>query len=904
MAFATEIASLSQPRTPSATQLRIPPPGSSPETLRAFLDRQINYESPIRIERMRTWELARLMYANLQWLEEDLSWGSDPTHSPFLRPMQVTGADWFPMPVCNELTPAIQNDVVRLVQRGTRGHVRADDSDPRKVRAAKVGWDVLNDRLRSLDWAPKDHDWCHQISLYGTGVLKAWVDFDSTRTVPLPLKGALQCPECDFKLASPDVEDDDLESVMGMAEDDIMVGRPPRAGVETAYENDVPTFSASVTRCLTCPAAPAAPLLVPFEPPVEALSSRPDDYFGRPLYEDVPLVDVDLRVVPTYDYFPQNNGVGRIADFQERAEAHIETLEWIRAHYANGVHVKADNPWSMLRWHPLLGGSYTYGGSPLSDPTLYKNHAVVKEFHCGPYLDENGEFQRRGRSIVMANNVVLLDGDYLIPSRLDPERTIKRCVYLPVQWDLRDGLSWGLSCAELLMPTQVRINVRLSQVETVRHLWANPRILAEEGADLMFQGGAELGDYQGSVLIYRPQVGGEAPTLFPTVQLDGRWVEEHRIDVQNMKDNAGIQDADVGQPPGGGSSPWAASALMFLGQRATIRRQDRLARIRDARQRLFSYILEVVHEFYREPRYYRVRGRNDRWDVKSFRGTDLLGQTSVVIDEQAVQDDVATRALIVGQAVSTGGLTPSSASDKRKINAYLGLPSDINEEENLQVEVAEEEWFAFRDEGTMPAVKVHDDSHQIHFQQHQADWLRDDCRQMRDEVDWNQVELALEGWEVEFDALLAKEAEFRVAPPSPQPPPVVFGPTGPTPESVAAQLQWRTDEVAAQVLASLPKALELRLHAVWLNTLEARLPELSADLQRFAVVEKLLRFHAHKIAHMRVMQQQMMGAAPTPAPVAGPSTPEGTVPGLGQEAVPGGGAGPGTGTAGGEGAVV
>lgn len=899
----------------------------TPANLRHFLDRVLQRDTSYRIERFRTWEQARHYKLNDQWIEADYT--DDPTRTPFWKPIEVDQSNWMPMPVRNHMVAPLQNEKSRLVGSGSRPYVRVEDDNPKSEKAAKIGRDVLMDRLEKHHWIEMEDEGCDGLVSYGTWVMKAYWDIDFTKTVKIPITSGVKCPSCDFRLADPSIPEKDVRGKL--LDPDFQSRVEIRTTADPNNNLVPPKFKVKATHCLTCqPVAPApmmdgetgepmldelmqpvmsegqpVPELQPFVPTDEE-AKREFDAYKRPLGEDVSIGDTGLRNVPVFDYFPQNGGLQVSArTCEEHGEEHIESLEWIRAHYKNGDKVTAEDAEELMRWHPIVGGSAHFfagvGGEP--DPSLLANHARVREFHKEPYLElTDGKVKKNlGRSIIMAGNVVLLDADYLIPSETSPGEYIPRVVYDSVPWELRDGELWGVGAAEFLFSIQDSINTRRSQVEDARHRFGSPKLLAVDGMDLMYAGFTDTG-YNSDIWYYRPVEGAaqQKPEPFGNEQMSQEWVREEEMDVEAAAQIVGTMDVEIGNVPAGVT---AASAMMFMGEKASERRKTRIARILSMKRRIFSALLVYIHEFYREKRYYHVRGKNDRWGVKSFMGTDLLGQTNVIVEEEPAYNlkQFQREAIKDGMAAVPPTITADTAGAKRKINKAWGIPTEINEDQNRQVELAEEEWMRYYEEGTVPVVKMREDVHQIHYETHVLDWLGEDAGRLRDDVDWNQIELALWGWDEDYDALVATEQRLKLNPPPAQPLQVAPGPDGQIPPGAQEQMNamWQQDMQQQQQIAALPKAPELRMMIVFTKRLE-QVQLLGQDPERDKTVTDLLRWKAHFETHYRIAQAQTqaaMGGTAIPQAPGGPETPAGMVPGGRGPTMPGPGAGPGASTA-------
>lgn len=899
----------------------IPPKGASPDVLSHFLDHVLAKDTAYRIRRFRTWEKVRNYIQGDQWLETDYT--EDPTRSPFWKPIEMDAASWTPTPVQNEMIAPIQNEAARLMGQGSRPYVRPDNDDPKTAKACKVGKDVLLDRLEKVGWTELEYEGSFNLALFGTWIVRSSWEIDFTKCVTVP-RQALRCEACGTTLASPAIPDDQVETLLERddAVEATAVPDPANPLVPARYK-------ARAKGCFTCPprteavtqllpepgpdGLPAtAPVLdeigqpivrnlgpVPLRPymPTDEEAKSGADFFGRRLGEEVALGDTELRNVSVYDYFPQNGGLGVNArTCQEHGEEHVESLDWISARYVNGYLVEAEDPSVLMRWHPIVGGSHFYfGGGMGPDRGVFDHHSRVREWHKEPWM-ENGK-RNKGRSIVMAGRVVLVDGDYLIESKRSPGRYLKRAYYDSIPWEIREKELWGLGAAELITSNQDNINTTKAQVQDVRHAWGSPKIMAVEGMDLTYAGFADTG-YNSDIWYYRPVDGvQQQPEPFGNQQMDTNWTQEIDREVDAIARIVGTMDVEIGNDPGFD----AASALMFMGEKAAERRKPRIARLRAMKRRLYRDQLERIHEFYREKRYYSVKGRNGRDQVRAFMGEDLLGQTDVQLEDEPFYDVRMASRLNLKTAFELGSLVVDTEHDKREINKILDVPREINEQKNVQIESAQNEWIRFMEEDRHPVIKQREDSHLLHYETHVLDWMGEEAQQLKDACDWDQVELALWGWEDEFLLLQETEDDLKLNPPlDPTQGPPPLDPEG-RPDVAAAQhavemYQARVQQ--QQEIAALPKPIELRLLALWTRILD-KSPLVQVDPVR----KRLLRWKAHFEGHYQLarLDAQKAAATPMPAPPGSPETPQGLLPSAGAPTVPGAGTGPGVETAAGGG---
>jgi hypothetical protein len=869
----------------------IPNQGANASTLRDFLDHVTKPDTIHRVRRFSLWEKARLYYQSDQWLQRDL--GTDATRSPFWKPLEVDPDEWMPMPVRNEMAGPIRHEVSRLVGTGHRPYIRIDRETPEANRAAALGKDVLQDKLDKLRWPEKEFEGTLHSVQYGTWVQKWGIEHDYTKPERKPVTTAMRCPVCQATLSSvilpkgtavgPGVERREIPRSDPYEEPEVEIRATgcPRCQVAPVLETSIDEETGeTLVGDTPGPPNPLEPYLPSEEEARESL-----DLYGRPLGQDLPCVDVFLRNVSVYDFFPENSGIdARLGEVLEVAECHVESLDWIRAHYKNGREVKPMDPQEIFRWHPLNCSEYE-----ALDPNLFDHHSEVREWHKQPWLEEDPKTKtfalNRGRSIVMAGDTVLLDGDLMIESQINPGTYLPRVTYDWVAWEPRDRELFGISGSEWMFDDQDSINVRNSQVQYARHKFGNPNLLAPDGADLSFKGFADTG-YSSDIWYYKSDPNNDKPERLSGEQLGPAWVQEENLDLDSIQRRMGTMEVEQGDAP---KDVTAASALMFLGEKAAEGRKSRIMRYREFKRRMYKGILELIHEFYRDEHYYHVRDRNDRWAVRSFKGTDLLGQTNVQLEDESAYDLRMLRNEAIKEGLDRRIINADDFESKRRIARHLEIPMEINEDQNLQADAAEAESMAMLSDGEEPIIDQRLDYHLIHFQVHTLSLMNDRFRAMASACQWRRLKLALWDWEEQYEQIRATEMALKMNPPGDQPPQPE---QSPSPEMDSPELKAMQDEVyskqvdawqrakeAEAKIAAMPKAVELRLMNLWQGMLGQAGITVPPESQE--QVSFLMRFEAHMQGHYLLAKQQAeaaQGGAQLPAAPGGDATATGMMP--------------------------
>lgn len=889
---------------------------ADPNRLHAFMESIFRPDYPYRIGVRRLLNRARLYRAGVQWLEPVLDDGYMMADWQVLQQDDLNG---IPMPVQNEIFPLVTREAALLTKVGERPYIRPNRDDPETAKAAQFAKDILIAENEEVGWHDIEREGGTHCATYGTWWLASWMDYDYTKTTRVPIEGGLKCPEpgCDVTFAGARLEDDEAAKIAevspwsvqpGAAENDpATIARCPRC-LEHTERGMVPSFSESGLVAGTQPGmvkAPGAPKLVPFIPSEDqALTGQ--DFLGRPLGDDVPIGQAAVENISPFDANPNPSSQGvdtNSRNWEEFAWACPRSLDWIRSRFPkNGWKVKPEQGHEIWRNHPVLGGLGS-GGITIGGPDMFQNHALVKIFVKKPYMaleqDEDGikteegspglARKNQGRLIIEANHVVLLDADLMVESQVTPGEYLSRIHFDWAWWEQRDREAHGIGMVELLWSQQDSINTNKSQQMDARHRFANPKWLAEDGVEFDYKGGAGS-NYNSDFLIWtRSTKEQQPPREFQGMTIPNSVFSEFTNDIEACPRIVLAAEVEGGEPPGGVE---AYSALLLLAQKAADTRKPRTERIRDMKQRVFRHRLQLVQEFYREPRLMRMRGANDKWSVKEFEGMDLQGQVDVQFDVEPVIDVGIVRREGIQLGIKLGTIVPDTAPAKWRLNKALEIPNDINEDSNQQVQHAENEAIAWlADDEDWPLINESGDSDQIHWDVHKEALQQEKWRELAKACQWKRAQIALWGWEEEFLGLLAMEAQFKVAPPT-EPPMEIAAIHGPDAYTHAMESYQRQLQIQ-ELIASWPKPMELRIMKTWQGILQSSglldeaMTPVGLDQNGLHAWRKVFRFEAHAEGHRLRMEEKAKAATMGDMQAAAPGasqTDQGMIPAPGQAA--------------------
>lgn len=817
---------------------------------REFFRERIYSLNSRRREDLLTIRRADLYQQCAQWLQRTANaWDVDSFSGWQQTAYDPADPLYVPLPVINVGFSHIQNESARLSKPDYKVRVTPrtlSSSDLECREAAKVSERLIENALKKLEWDKVKDRRAYHMPVYGGYWIRSYYDLTYDNTTVVPVTGSVSCPSCSFSLASPTVSADLLRSPAGMSH----INSAPFA-LDLAPDNK----SATYTGCPDCAARGESRPLQPnmSMPSPNMLGSK--DPFGRQLYAPSPIGTWRISIPSPYNIFPRDLGIGISWGQQaEWTECHVETLDWIALRYPQQARKVQPERSDMLDyWHPLTSGTYSNGrGSSF----LFRDSARVKEFHKAPWMewvpdnpsdlnntDPNvpGRFTyNKGRSIVMAGDVILFDGPLMLDSLTGAGGPVPRVHMEYVPWEIRDGGDrlQGLSLWELLFDAQDIINSTTSQRAAHRERLAVATIVASKEHNLSTM---TMPGIPGRIITI--DVDPQSQTFLPRL-LEGTnttidpGVDREKADIGNdMNTMSGKVEVEEGRVPGQVAS---AIAIRLLNAQTSERREPRVRRMRESDRRIIKHGAELLQAMTIEPvelSYETVTG-DEAWAF--YLGSDMSGQTDIELD---VVPDFEEKARVQQLVTDMVNAQQIDLARKGRIVAKIQeAPPELFEDDNRQVETAQLEWIKLRDSARPPRVDPMLDSHQIHNEQHALDLMSSEGRSLEEAADWDNVLKALgASWE-QISQMALMQTQFM-----PQP---------------GVDLQDAILNLWMQALQALQQAGVLQL---------------AGDQE---ALQKILTFRAHLETHRLLMQQQQMQSMqqPMPAPGGAPADAAGNIP--------------------------
>lgn len=628
-----------------------------------------------------------------------------------------------PRPVNNMVSRASEAEFASLTKSLLKPKVMPKGRDPRVQASAKVAEDVLNNRLEKLKWAQKRDQFTFLNIVTGTvGLESSWEEAASD-TLKLFSPDAVKCPNCPTMLNSPEIP----ESSLG--------GMEVRHG-ETIQESS--EGNVTIYNCPTCPEP------TPMQPMLEG-NPESMDYFNRPMGEEVMRGDTAIRVRSIFELFPQNHGLGYLDPSQMSLMgiASIEHLDWIEDHFPEfaGKIDRASRD-SLHQKHPLLG---TWGMVGLYDSSLdkgvYDCHNIVYTF-----IQQKSRRFPQGRLITFVGDEMVRD----IPLfKKVGENEVPLMEIGVARFKLRPKEFWGRSLVDDLISPQNQLNAMDSMVLDNLYRMGSPNMLIPQGMGEETVAPEYSAEYGAKVI--RFPINPLAPNAEPKV-LEGPSMPSDLWQQLNAKKDdiialAGPQDVERGDAPG---SVTTTSGIQILEQQAQAQRGHRIRSINEAYQTVWEHQLKLLWTLRIDPDEYEVETQDGVWEVRQFTKESINGQVKVKVEKQPDLDKNIYDQERVQEALATGLYgDPALLSPvaKQRLLELKGLPTDVVEETNYQIQNAKKQWVDFIDHAKLPRINPTMDDPRLRHQTLATLLQHEEGQKLLENLGWNEIYPRIANWE-------------------------------------------------------------------------------------------------------------------------------------------------------------
>lgn len=420
-----------------------------------------------------------------------------------------------------------------------------------------------------------------------------------------------------------------------------------------------------------------------------------DSETGEPLFDQIPLGDVNTDVVEPYRICldPLANDIHKIRWIMEYS---IQPLAWIKEIYGQDpeqspgftgrvdeVEEETNLQGSLKRFYQLKQSSglkqQIEGGTSLgSTEDHLTNSAVVKEYYERP----SRNFPN-GRMVVVANGVCLYSGDSpYVGTELGDWHPYSEC-----RWELVPGRFWGKSPLDNAAEIQKRLNSVDSVIVLTRKTMAIPQKLIPTSSGIA--PGTWTGR-PGQEVMYR-DAGGNPPSIISGHGVDPTVFQERAQLVEDIKTITGAIDILKGEHPDGVT---AASALEMMYEVGMGKLFPILDRWKELVQNDQKKQLKIIAKFYKEPRpdFIRMLKQKNKElsanAISKFIGSDLYDNCNVVVEAGSnVTKLQAAKKQELREAAQSGVLNLADPRNRRKYLEDMGIQgydSDIGPDQKRQ----------------------------------------------------------------------------------------------------------------------------------------------------------------------------------------------------------------------------
>lgn len=719
----------------SKTTLKIPPPGSSREDLEAFRKRWFKYENVVRNRRLEQAALNLQYYLGNQWiyLDTDLLGVSGNGYS--FRSIQPKMED-VPKPVTNYCVSSVETELAANARRKLIPVVMPSSPDPSIKAAARQAQKILDYNLDKIGWPSIRNTFDLHCLLFPNAILWEYWEESFLDVVRVSNPSAKACPVCKSKFASDKISSKDMVSK------------------EVKHQDKMTQMSDSDEMKMEC--CPCCDEPTPLQDSEEIGEEEllDNDYFDRPLGLQIPKGVPTIEVPTVFDYFPENSGIGvSPRDIKVHGFSCVRSLDWISEHYPEAGNVEPEDPYELARWHPTTNSWDILGNHIISDSGVYDHHCRVYTLIAEKCLQ-----YPKGQIWIWVGEDFIKSFDLYRTVR-DGEAPVH--MVQVTRWKEIPGELWGKTLLDDIISPQNRINAIDSQFIEARERMGAPNLLSPGPISLE---APEWGREYGIGRIMRfdpnPMAPGAVPVPFGGTLFPIEAYQERQQCVQDIKEIAGPKGIEAGDPPKNIST---TGGLQLVGEQADRRRAPREQERLGAFTKIWETILTQLSVFRTslEKDYYEVLNEDGTWSREQYDGNTLQGQIKVKIDRQSEVDKSLYQREAVREAQADGLVKLDSQVAIKKMLELRGLPTDINQDLNYQVDRANQQWTTFRDKGTIPVIDTAVDDPRIRYQVLGTFVLSEEGQELSESARWGEIIPKISGWEEELQKLDAMDQQVR-----------------------------------------------------------------------------------------------------------------------------------------------
>lgn len=248
------------------------------------------------------------------------------------------------------------------------------------------------------------------------------------------------------------------------------------------------------------------------------------------------------------------------------------------------------------------------------------------------------------------------------------------------------GRLWGMSIIDQIGSINRAYNRALSKILENMVLMSNPKWLMPTSAA---QGMNAIDSEPGGIIRFAD--GSTPPQAVPPPALTGQGhFEVMRVFSENMQEVSGLREVSRGSAPPGVTS---GVAINLLQEQDDTRLATTIRGIERAIERSGKQRLELVQQFYIEPRVMKIAGEDSSFDSIDFTGADLAGNTDLVVVAGSAMPQSKTARQAMVMDYWNAGLLPQDDNGRRLAWRLLGIPNleALWKEEQVDLNTADQE---------------------------------------------------------------------------------------------------------------------------------------------------------------------------------------------------------------------
>ncbi len=251
------------------------------------------------------------------------------------------------------------------------------------------------------------------------------------------------------------------------------------------------------------------------------------------------------------------------------------------------------------------------------------------------------------------------------------------------------GKFYTSSIVEDLIPIQKELNRTRAQLIEAKNRMAKPQLAAEKGS----VDARKITSEPGQLIEYA--VGFQPPQPIPLQNLPSYVTEEINRLYTDMSDMSGQHEVSNGSTPPGVT---AATAISFLQEQDESLIATHFTSIEEGIEKIAGQSLSYVKDYWDEPRTIKIVGIEGTFDVQTFKGADLRGNSDIRVESgSALPTSRAAKQAFIMDLMKMGFIPPDQGLEIMEVGGLNKIYEKIQidkrqaQRENLKMRVVTDE---------------------------------------------------------------------------------------------------------------------------------------------------------------------------------------------------------------------